>query len=404
MNAAQHTRPAARHASGRTRSIWPSVVRKVGIAALVLVISAGSIGSIAIWRLTRTIGQIAVPLDPKQSIPTIGALNGAFNVLLVGADNSSGQSGFGASRDATLNDVNILVHVAADHRSGTVVSLPRDLVIPHPECTDPKTGTVAPALSADLLNVDYERGGLGCVVSTVESLTGLNIPYAAKFTFEGTVKMADAVGGVPVCVTKAINDPHSGLKLKKGVTVIKGRTALAYLRERKYLGDGSDLSRIQSQQAYMSALLRKMTSAGTLSNPAQLYTLAAATTQNVTLSQSMAGLDTLVQMALALKAINLNDMVFVQYPTVADPADPDRVVPNAAIATTLVDRVQRDKSINLDKDALAGVKASKSPTESSTSSPTVSQSTSPVSGSSVIPGLKGRTATQQTCSVPNRDS
>ena len=79
--------------------------------------------------------------------------------------------------------------------------------------------------------------------------------------------MADAVGGVPVCVNKAIDDPDSGLKLKKGITVVKGRTALAYLRSRHGVGDGSDLSRIASQQAYMSSLMRKMTSAGTLADP-----------------------------------------------------------------------------------------------------------------------------------------
>ncbi|MGN6445911.1 LCP family protein [Amnibacterium sp.] len=394
--------PPARHASRRTGSIWPALIRRVGIAALVLVVSAVSVSSIAVWRLSRAAGDGAVPLDPKESVPSVTALDGAYNVLLVGADNSSGQSGFGSARQATLNDVNIVIHVSADHTRGTVISLPRDLVIAHPACTDPKTGRTYPALAASMLNVAYERGGLACVVRTAESLTGLTIPYAAKFSFEGTVRMADAVGGVPVCVTKAIDDPKSGLRLPKGVTVITGRTALAYLRERKYLGDGSDLSRIQSQQAYMSALLRKMTSAGTLADPPKLYSLASATAQNVTLSQSMAGLDTMVRMALAVKSIGLDHMVFVQYPTFVDPADTNRVVPDTALASTLVDRVRRDAPIALDRAALSGVQSGASRTASPTASPSASPAPSPSSSSSVIAGLKGRTAAQQTCSIPNR--
>ena len=252
------------------------------------------------------------------------------------------------------------------------------------------------------LNNAYARGGLGCVVGTVEHLTGLTIPYAALFSFAGTVKMADAVGGVPVCVTTAIDDPKSGLHLKKGTTVVTGRTALAYLRERKRIGDGSDLGRIASQQAYMSALLRKMTSAGTLSDPTRLYGLANAAADNVALSQSLADLQRMVQMALALKSIDLDRMVFVQYPVLADPADDAKVIPNAELAETLVDRVQRDKRVALGGDAL-GVSATAVPTKTpystaGASTPSPSSSPSP-SSRAVIAGLTGTTASQHTCTV-----
>ena len=299
---------------------------------------------------------------------------------------------------SALNDVNILIHISADHRSGTAISLPRDLVIPHPQCTDPKTRTVYSAMSAQPLNVAFSRGGLGCVVDTVRSLTGIPIPYAAQFSFEGTVKMADAVGGVPVCVTRAIDDSKSGLKLKKGVSVIKGRTALAYLRDRHSIGDGSDLSRIQSQQAYMSALLRKMTSASTFTNPVQLYTLASATAQNVSLSQSMASTDTMMRMAAALQSMDLDHMVFVQYPTLPDPANAAKVIPNPTLAATLTARVRHDRRIALDRNALGSAAVADGPT----SSPTPSSTATPAptrTDAATVAGLQGRTAAQRTCSV-----
>ena len=389
--------PGARHASSRTRSIWPRILRTVLVAVAVLAVSSASVVSIAAWRLSQRAGQGSV--DIGQPVPDVTALDGAFTVLLVGADNAPGQTGFGRNRDAALNDVNILIHISADHRSGTVISLPRDLVIPHPSCTDPKTKEVYSAMSAQPLNVAISRGGLGCVVRTVQSLTGITVPYAALFSFEGTVKMADAVGGAPVCVTKAIDDTKSGLKLKKGVSVIKGRTALAYLRDRHSIGDGSDLSRIQSQQAYMSALLRKTTSANTLANPVQLYTLADAAVQNITLSRSMSSTATMVRMAVALKSMDLSHLVFVQYPTLQDPANHAKVVPNATLAAKLVSRVQHDQRIALDSHSLGTAVQSSGGT---TSSPKPSASPTPTkTDSATVSGLQGRTAAQQTCSVAN---
>lgn len=403
------TRAAARHAVGRTRTIWAGVLKTLLVMVTVVAISSVSVAAYGAWRLNQKVHDNSLSLG-KEPIPNIAAINGAFNVLLVGADNAPGQKTWGAKRDGTLNDVNILVHISADHTRGTVVSLPRDLVIAHPQCSDPKTGETFAPMAAQPLNVAYARGGLSCVVGTVEHLTGLTIPYAALFSFEGTVKMADAVGGVPICVNRAIDDPDSGLKLKKGVSVIKGRTALAYLRSRHGVGDGSDLSRIASQQAYMSSLLRTMTSSSTFSNPTKLYGLANAAVDNVSLSESLAGIDPIVQMALSLKSVDLNQMVFIQYPVVDDPENPNKVIPNTTLAAELMARVQTDKPIALDKNALGlstkleQAKKKAAAAAAATSSPSPTGSPEPTkSDTATIAGLRGQTAAQQTCSIAYRN-
>ena len=399
----QSRSPVVRHAVEHRRSGFATAAKTLAVAVAVIVASTTSIAAYGLWRLDRQVSDGAVDISNGNPV-TIGAISGAFNVLLVGADNAPGQTSWGAARDASLNDVNIVVHISADHRSGTVISLPRDLVIPHPQCTDPKTGEVFSAMSAQPLNTAFSRGGLGCVVGTVESVTGLTIPYAALFSFEGTVKMADAVGGVPVCVTKAIDDPDSGLKLPKGRSVISGRTALAYLRSRHGVGDGSDLSRIASQQAYMSSLLRTMASASTFTNPERLYALATAAAKNVTLSKSLASTDTIVTMALALKSMNLSNLVFVQYPTGEDPYNSAKVVPNAELAAQLMERVQKDEPIALDKNALGlSTKLAKG-TPSSTATPTPTAGTKTTKKNpDLIAGLRGQTAAQQTCSIAASD-
>ena len=394
-----------RHAVHHGRSAWAAGLKAVAIVTAVVLASTASIAAIGVWSLGRTVADNAVDISNGDgTVPTIGAMNGSFNVLLVGADNAPGQKSFGGSRDATLNDVNILVHISADHRRGVVMSLPRDLVISHPQCEDPVTHQTYSAMSAQPLNTAYSRGGLGCVVGTVENLTGIKIPYAALFSFQGTVKMADAVGGVPICVTKAIDDPDSGLKLPAGRSVISGRTALAYLRSRHGVGDGSDLSRIGSQQAYMSSLLRTMMSRDTFTNPGKLYGLAQAAAQNVRLSQSLASVDTIVTMALALKSMNLSDLVFVQYPTGADPVNPNKVVPNAELADLLLRRVRADLPVALDKSAL-GLSTQLAPTKgtaTATKAATTTGAPSPgptKASAAVIQGLRGQTAAQQTCSI-----
>jgi LCP family protein required for cell wall assembly len=397
MERGRTEQPVARHAAGRVRSIWPGILRMLLVGVAVLAVSVAGVTGYAAWRISQEVGGGVVQIGSTPPPPQ--ALDGAFTVLLVGADNAPGQAGFGESRQASLNDVNIIVHIAADHRSGTVISIPRDLVIPHPACTDPRTKRTYPAMSAQPINEAFERGGLACVVTTVHALTGIDIPYAAQFTFAGTVKMADAVGGVPVCVTKAIDDPKSGLRLKKGTSIIKGRTALAYLRDRKAIGDRSDLARIQSQQAYMSSLLRTMTSSDTFSNPVRLYGLASAAAQNVSLSSSLADTGTMVRMAVALKSLDLSHLVFVQYPTAQDPANHDKVIPDAAIAATLTSRVRHDEPIALDKDALGPAVVDSGPTPGPTSTSTPAPSRT---DAATIAGLKGRTAAQRTCSVTTR--
>ncbi|MDH2442914.1 LCP family protein [Amnibacterium sp. CER49] len=402
-----------RHGRARRRARpWTHVLRLVAIGVAVAVVSTGSLAAVAAWRLTSELQSRAVDIGSgkTETTPEVSAFSGSFDVLLVGEDNSRGQSGYGAAREATLNDVNILVHVAADHRSATVVSLPRDLVIDQPRCTDAATKQVSTAVTAEPLNTAIGRGGLGCVVATVEQVTGLRIPYAALFSFAGTVAMADAVGGVQVCTTKAIDDPAAGLVLPAGVSTVTGRTALAYLRSRHGVGDGSDLGRIASQQAYMSSLLRKMTSSSTLMSPTALFALGSAAAQNVTLSTSLADVRTMVTMALALKQVPLSKIAFVQYPTTEDPADPNKVVPDAALATTLLSLVDRDEAISLNGSNLrsssavaetgtSSATASVPPPSSPSASPSSSTGSTSSSTSSATSGLTGQTANERVCSV-----
>ncbi|MCU1403698.1 MAG: LytR family transcriptional regulator [Glaciihabitans sp.] len=401
--------------SHRRRPTWHArlrpLIRFSAATVLIILASGGSVGAIYAASLTDRLANNAVDISNGGAAvvaapPGIGEFDGGFNVLAVGADNVDGQSEAFGERTGSLNDVNILLHVSADHQSAVVISLPRDLVIPGPACVDPKTQKNYPAVSAQMINTSFQRGGLGCVVATVSELTGLDIPYAGLFSFEGTVAMSDAVGGVPVCLISAINDPASGLDLPAGTSVVQGQQALAYLRARKEVGDGGDLGRISSQQAYMSSLMRVMKSSDTLSSPGKLIGLAEAATENVKLSTSLAPLTTMVSLALALKDLDLDQMTFVTYPTLPDPADPNRLVPDDNLAAQLMDRVTSDESFVLGAEALRGSVTTDPALEipeipltdaEGTAVPDDVATTTPV-----IDGLQGQSASQQTCSVAKK--
>ena len=71
-----------------------------------------------------------------------------------------------------LNDVNILLHVSADHTNAVAISFPRDTFVPIPECDDGDGGTNGPASSqkintALMYGGGLQKAGLSCVVSTI---------------------------------------------------------------------------------------------------------------------------------------------------------------------------------------------------------------------------------------------
>ncbi|WIB68105.1 LCP family protein [Curtobacterium sp. MCBD17_035] len=316
----------------------------VGVAMLagISVVTAGSLTAYAAYDLGHRIAQNAVDVGGAGGQST----DGAFNVLAVAADNDPGQGTEYGLRQATLNDANVLLHVSADHTQAVAISFPRDLLVDQPACTS--HGTTTAAVQDTPLNEAYGRGGLGCVVRTVEQVSGLRIPYAAQMSFDGIIGLSDAIGGVPVCVTDDVDDPYTGLRLRAGEHTVSGATALAFLRDRHGIGDQSDLSRISSLQQFLSSLVRKVKGNGTLGDPAKLYGLARVASHTVKLSTTLTDPSTMVAMARTFQGIGLDRITFVQYPGATDDPDhPGKVVPDSTTARQLMAAVRSDRSFSL---------------------------------------------------------
>lgn len=395
-------RPAgiARHGRLRTANPVLAVLKFLGIAVVVVAVSAASVLTIDTFTKVANVKTFDLPSEANGPPPSIDALPGGFDILVVGSDTGVGQGDLGKTRGtAALNDVNILLHVSADHTNAVAVSFPRDLVVPIPSCVNEKTGNKTGAMSAQPINVALSYGGVPCVAATIENLTGITIDYAGLITFNGVIEMSNAVGGVPVCFAENIHDDFTGFTMPAGVNMLQGGSALAFLRSRHGVGDGSDITRISSQQVFMSALVRTLKSANTLNDPLKLYGIANAALTNMTLSEGMRNPDTLVSMAKALKDIDLSKVIFTQYPgSTGQPAGSpyyNKVKPNTAIGNKLFAMVLADEPFALPKigDSAAVLDPNAPPV---VADPSADPSAEPVP---VIPGLRGTTASAQTCAA-----
>ena len=301
----------------------------------------------------------------------------------------------------------MLVHIADNPRRVTVVSFPRDLMIPLPSCTR-EDGSVSPETSKSQINEAWGRGGLSCVAKTISDLSGENIPFAAKVSFGNVINITEAIGGVDVCIGNGgIRDHYTGIDWPAGPRTISGVEALQFLRTRHGLENGSDLARISNQQQYMSSLARKLVSEEVLSDPAALYRLATTAVDNITPSQSLANPSTLVQIAMAVRGVPFEDINFVQYPVFTDPADVNRVVPNYEKADELWAALAANEPIELtnDQNKTGGVvTVDPQPTEEPVETapdPTATGTPAPTETAVPIDDLPGQSAAEQTCSAGN---
>ncbi len=308
----------ARHGRQRRSNPFVTVAKVLAAALAVLLVSGASIAAIATYDVAASVKDgVQLANEPEGDAKVeIDAIPGGVNLLVVGSDSRKGQDAAFGPEDSTgdLNDVTMLLHISEDHTNASVISFPRDMYVPIPECPDPAGGTFN-AMRSQKINTTLTYGGLACTVLTVEKLTGLSIPYAAEVQFSGVMAMSSAIGGVPVCVAEDIEDEYTNTYLKAGMHTLEGLEALQFLRTRHGVGDGSDLTRISNQQVFLSSLVRTVKSASTLSDPIKVYSLAKAVTANMNLSTSLNDVSTLASIAVAMKDIDLSKVVFAQVPT-----------------------------------------------------------------------------------------
>ncbi|MFI1567229.1 LCP family protein [Streptomyces sp. NPDC020490] len=280
-----------------------------------------------------------------------------LNILLIGSDarNSKENQKLGGAKDtyntAPRADVQMLLHLSADRTNMSVVSMPRDTLVDIPECTDPDSGKVYGALTQAMTNDSLGRGGPGCTVATWEKLTDIHIDHFMMIDFAGVVSMADAIGGVPVCVDANIyshtSTGHgSGLKLEEGTTYIKGEQALQWLRTRYGFEDNTDIARARAQHQYMNAMVRQLRENATLSSPNKLRKLAETATEALTVDDGLGTVTKLYDLSKELKKVPTKRITMTTMPWQYSANDSGRVVPRPGDAAKLFRLVREDIALD----------------------------------------------------------
>ncbi|MDI5964868.1 LCP family protein [Streptomyces sp. SL13] len=246
-----------------------------------------------------------------------------INILMIGSDSRTNAAdcklgGACTPGGGARADVEMVVHISADRSNATVMSIPRDLETALPACTDNDNHTSTPART-DMINSALNWGP-GCSVAAVHQLTGIPIDHFMMVDFSGVVNMADAVGGVQVCVSDNVYDPYSHLKLSKGSHTLTGDAALEFLRTRHGFGDGTDTGRTVAQHLYLSSLISKLKSAGTLTNPSAIWSLANAATKSLTVDTGLNSISKMISLAGDVNKVPANRITFATMQTGQDPA------------------------------------------------------------------------------------
>ncbi|MFC0847497.1 LCP family protein [Streptomyces noboritoensis] len=307
--------PARRRRRGKLRLVLALLVS-------LLVLAVAGVG----WLYLQLNGDIRTFDDGGVSGERPAASAKGQNVLVIGSDSRAGdneQYGHGDG-DIGRSDTAFLMHVHADHKHATAVSIPRDTLVDVPPCKLPNgtwTKTRHNVMFNSAFSVgDTAKGNPACTQNTVEKLTGLRVDHTVVVDFAGFAKMTEAVGGVQVCVPKDIyqGDLNPNLHARgerlftKGVQEVSGQKALDYVRIRHGIGDGSDIGRIQRQQAFIASLMKKVKSQGL--SPTTLFPLAKAATASMTVDPGLGSADKLISFAMSMKSIDLHNTKFVTLP------------------------------------------------------------------------------------------
>src|SRR5665213_1547736 len=335
--------PAGRRSTGSAPSAarswwrrlrWRRVVLIVGALCVVVILGVVAIGSVLFHQIHRVnIRFAATPASTAPSAsggakavaaptatlgPTPNPTATGENFLLMGSDSrdfAGGQAynvapGSAAFVTGQRSDVVMLVHIPAGTAKATVVSFPRDSWVQLPAYTDSKN--VQHAAVHAKLNAAFSIGGAPLLVATMEHLTGLHIDHFAAVNFPGFQGMVSALGGVDVCVATTRHDANSGDFLTAGQQHINGVQALALVRDRESFPN-QDLGRIKDQEYFLSVMLRKVLSAGTLTNPFKLTDFLDVATKSLTVDSGLS-LGDMRKLASRFSHLDASHVIFLTAP------------------------------------------------------------------------------------------
>ncbi len=256
--------------SGPRRRRGRYAVRRVLVLVLVAVLAWLAF---LVWVPFRAWNSVErVDYTPAAARP---ADTGGRNYLLVGSDSRAGmtpeqaaQYGTESEAPGKRTDTIMIVHISESGQRPAVISIPRDSYLP------------IPGHGSNKVNAAFALGGAELLTRTLEQATGLHIDGYLEIGFGGFASVVDSLGGVQICVERAMQDDMAGLDVPAGCQVMDGPTALAYVRAR-YTDPRGDLGRAERQRQFLGAVTKQAASPGTVLIPTRYTAFADAVSKGL---------------------------------------------------------------------------------------------------------------------------
>ena len=200
---------------------------------------------------------VANPDEPDAKAP--------INFVLMGSDTRGDERG--------RSDSLMVAHVTGDREHVYLISFPRDMWVEIPGRGKAK------------INAAYSWGGVPLTVRTLENLLDVRMDHTVAIDFEGFINLTNAVGGVTVYNPWA-TEQNAGTRFEKGEITLQGERALVYVRERYPLPNG-DLDRAYRQRTVVKAIIGKLATPETLTNPSRFSDVVGQVADTLTVDDQM---------------------------------------------------------------------------------------------------------------------
>jgi LCP family protein required for cell wall assembly len=264
-----------------------------------------------------------------------------LNLLVVGSDSRAALDDADGRRYGDVggqrNDVTLIVRVEPASKRVSLLSIPRDLVVP-----------IAGSGAQNRINAAF-AGGPGQLVQTIEQNFGIPINHYVLIDFDGFRAIVDALHGIEVRFPYPARDQLSGLNVTEpGCIHLNGGRALALARSRHftYLKDGvwrsdplADLGRIRRQHAFLQALVEAALAKG-LTNPVRANAFIGSLVHEVTKDSALKVRD-VIRLAASFRSFKPSKLTSYTLPVAVPSGDHplgDILVPKRPDAELTIDR------------------------------------------------------------------
>jgi LCP family protein required for cell wall assembly len=315
----------------------------LGLAAIistVMVVGVSLVAYAAVRNVYDGINHESITAQMLGNRPP--KLNGSTNILMIGSDSRAGSNGkFGRDVLGARSDTTMVLHITPDHTQAYVISFPRDSMVPVYPCLADQHGhpgqSAAPG-ELEPLNSTFSNGGAPCLWKTLEQTTHMHIDHFVQVGFSSFKSIVNDVHGISVCLPFAVHNSQAHLYISAGRHTVNGAQALAFVRLRENIGDGSDLQRIQRQQLFLASAMQKIKQTNLLGDYKVIKDAANAVTTDLTLTDMLG-------IANSMKGLNTQAVRFISVPVVPYSLDPNKVQWQDPQATDLFSAIAHDNHI-----------------------------------------------------------